>query len=104
MTDALNFGSGTSSSELSPPEYCLVTDELVRKAVEFWISGEVRLDPEREIAARDISRYEGWRCKPVGAVEREGGEGFIRELGKTTLTCQPGDPAQLAPMVPAATG
>lgn len=56
LTEALNLGSGTSSSELSPGEYCLATEELVRKADEFWNSGEVRLDPERESAVRDISR------------------------------------------------
>jgi len=77
LTEALNFGSGTSSSELSPAEYCLGMDVPWSRDEELWIA-EVRREPERETVARDNCRVEGWRWRPLlYAVERELGEAIV---------------------------
>lgn len=72
------MGSGTSSSELSPAEYCLGTDIPWSRDEELWIAEEVRREPDRETVARDNCREEGWRWRPLlYAVERELGEAIV---------------------------
>lgn len=53
FTEALNLGSGTSSSELSPGEYCLEIAVPRSRDVEPCMAAEERLEPERETVARD---------------------------------------------------
>lgn len=80
FTEALNLGSGTSSSELSPAEYRFDDGAaLLRNASVSRSSGEGRLEPVRDTAARDICRVDGRRCRPlVYAVERELGEAMMK--------------------------
>lgn len=58
LTEALNFGSGTSSSELSPGEYGFGRDTPFLSGAELGIARDVRLEPERETMGRAMAPYE----------------------------------------------